>query len=104
MSRELRTFSRTLMESAKTINNTTSVIKSVKRLAGGSRSSNISSKLITAGMACIVFPEPIISDILGSMLIATGMLLKSRREPTIVDVFRETRRIMVNLKRVNMEL
>ncbi|MEM2811749.1 MAG: hypothetical protein QXH62_02360 [Candidatus Bathyarchaeia archaeon] len=104
LSRELRAFSRILMESAKTLNNTTSVIKSVKCLTGGSRSSNIGSKLITAGMACIVFPEPLFSDVVGSMLIATGMLLKSRRGPTIADIFKETRRIMVGLKRINMEL
>lgn len=103
-SRDLRIFGRVLEESAKTMGDATLAIKSIKRLAGSPKGGDLSTKLITAGMACVVFPEPFISDIFGSTLIAAGMLLKSRKGPTIVDMFRETRRIMTDLRRTNVEL
>ncbi|MEM2400854.1 MAG: hypothetical protein QW305_06655 [Candidatus Bathyarchaeia archaeon] len=102
--RDLRLVGRSFNDALNTIGSVVGEVKSVKRLAGGSKSGDLGSKLIAAGMACVIFPEPIISDIAGSMLIATGMLIKSRRGPTLTDVFRETRRVMSMLRDVNMML
>lgn len=103
-SRDLRIFGRVLKESTKIMGDTTLAIKSIKRLAGSPKGGDLSTKLITAGMACVVFPEPFISDIFGSTLIAAGMLLRSRRGPTIVDMLREIRRIVTDLERTNVKL
>lgn len=104
LSRDLRTFGKTIKGSIKTIEDTTHTIDHIKRLAGRSKSGDVSSKLITAGMACLLFPEPVFSDIIGSMLIATGMVVRNRKGPTIMDVFKETRKMMTDLRKINMEL
>jgi len=103
-SRDLKIFGHVLEESAKIMDDATLAIKLIKRLAGSPKSGDLSTKLITAGMACVVFPEPFISDIFGSTLIATGMLLRSRRGPTMVDIFREIKRIMTDLERISVKL
>lgn len=104
-SRDLRIFRRVLEESIKTMGDATLVIKSIKRLAGSPKGGDLSTKLITADMTCMVFSEPFISDIFGSTLIAAGMLLKSRKGLMIVDIFgfREIRRIMTDLERTSVK-
>lgn len=104
LSKDLRIFGQTLRDSAKVLGSTVLVTRSIKRLAGGSKSSDLGSKLITAGMACVVFPEPLFSDLIGLMLIATGMLVRSGREPTIMEMLKETKRVMVNLRRAIIEM
>ncbi|MEM1507492.1 MAG: hypothetical protein QXU02_01090 [Candidatus Bathyarchaeia archaeon] len=104
LSKDLRIFGRTFSECAKVMGDTTQVVKSVKPLMGNYGSSGLGSKLIAAGMACIVFPEPVVSDIIGSTLIAAGMLIKSRRGLTAMDVLKETRKIMNDLRRISVEL
>jgi len=101
LSKDLKFFGQSLKGSAKIMGDVALVTKSVKRLVGGSKSGDLSSKFITAGMACVVFPEPVFSDIVGWTLIATGALLKSRKGPTITDIFRETRKIMADIKKIN---
>lgn len=104
LSKELKAFGKTVRETAKVISDAAVNAKSIKRLIGSPGNGDLSAKLITAGMACIAFPEPLVSDILGSALIASGMLLKSRRGPTIVEIFRETSKILSGLKKLNTEV
>jgi hypothetical protein len=98
ISRDLRIFCQTLSGVATEIDKTRQTIKSVRRLIGGSGSDGLESKMIAAGAALIAFPEPIISDIAGSALIASGMLVKGIRGPTITDMFKEARKAMRVLK------
>lgn len=98
MSRDLRRFCQTLSDVATEIDKTRQTIKSVRRLIGGSGRDCLESKVIAAGAALIAFPEPIISDVAGSALIASGMLIKGIRGPTITDMFKEVRKAMSVLK------
>ena len=50
---------------------------------------NSSSKLIKLGIALIALPEPILSDALGTALIAAGLLKRKARKIGVRDVYRE---------------
>ncbi|MBS7648472.1 MAG: hypothetical protein QXK89_01690 [Candidatus Bathyarchaeia archaeon] len=103
LSRDLKTIGRVfndIADVASNINNTTKPLKRLINIKNGSWS----SKLITAGIACVAFPEPVFSDILGCTLITTGIIINKSKEPTIIDVFRETRKIGTDLKRLNKDL
>ncbi|MEM2560323.1 MAG: hypothetical protein QXD53_06010 [Candidatus Bathyarchaeia archaeon] len=102
--RELKLFGQTINEAATALKNVIQVTKSIKRLAGSPSGSNLSSKLITAGMACIAFPDPTISDVIGTALVATGVALKKKSGPTIIDIFKENRKIMASIKKIYQEL
>ncbi|MCX8170848.1 MAG: hypothetical protein N3E47_02575 [Candidatus Bathyarchaeota archaeon] len=104
LSKNFKSISKTFSEVAEAVSGTVQAVKPIKRLAGCPKSGGLGSKLITAGMACIIFPEPVISEITGSMLIAAGVLIESRRGPTITDVFREIRRITNDLRKINVEI
>jgi hypothetical protein len=59
--------------------------------------------LIKAGLALIVFPEPIVSDVLGTFLIAAGTVQQGiRRRSIYVDnvykTFQETMKEIKNIK------
>ncbi len=59
--------------------------------------------LIKLGLALIVFPEPLISDILGSLLIAAGTIQEGlcRRAMRVEDISETFQRIMRDLREVN---
>lgn len=102
--RDTKIVGKTFNEVTRAMNSTTQVTKSVRRLSGCSQGGDLGSKLIAAGMACIVFPEPVISDILGSTLVVAGMFIKGRRGSTIMDIFKEAGRITSELRKVNLEI
>jgi len=102
--RDLRSISRSFNEALNAVNGVVSTVKYVKRLTGGPGGRDLGSKLVAAGMACVIFPEPILSDIAGWMLITAGMLIKSRRGPTLTDLPKETRRVMSTLREINVIL
>lgn len=104
LSRDLRVISQTFNEVADIMSGSVRVAESVKGLIGGSGGGDLGSKLIATGVACIAFPEPFISDIIGSTLIAAGMVIKGRRGITVIDVFKETRKTMTTLRKINMQL
>lgn len=103
LSKDLKIISQTYNEIANAMKSTADTIKPMKNLMG-IRRSKIGSKLITAGITCIAFPEPIFSDALGLTLIAAGVIISGRRGTTVIDVFRETKRLMRDLERINNEL
>ncbi|MEM2859758.1 MAG: hypothetical protein QXR40_03600 [Candidatus Bathyarchaeia archaeon] len=100
-SKDLKIISQTFNEVANTTKGTADTIKPIKNLVGIRRSG---SKLITAGITCIALPEPILSDILGLTLVAAGIVISGKREATVIDVFRETKRLMRDLQRINSDL
>lgn len=102
-SKDLKIISQTFNEVANTTKGTADTIKPIKNLVG-IRRSGLGSKLITAGITCIALPEPILSDILGLTLVAAGIVISGKRETTVIDVFRETKRLMRDLQRINSEL
>lgn len=104
LSKDIRFFGKILKDSAKTMNDALPAAKHVRHLVGGFKSGNLSSKLIKAGMTCIFFPEPLFSNIIGSTLVTAGILAKNRKELTITDMFRETRKVMTELRKISMEL
>lgn len=55
-------------------------------VGGKSRISKLSNGLIKIGVLAIVFPEPIVSDLLGYLLITTGFMLRKLRKETIADL------------------
>ncbi len=101
--KDIRSIGQTYREAFNAISNVSSVIKPVKRLFNDEKSS-LGSRLITAGVALIVFPEPIASDIMGTTLIAAGTLLKWIREPNVADIYRELRKINRSLGSFNREI
>ncbi|MEM2644306.1 MAG: hypothetical protein QW592_05510 [Candidatus Bathyarchaeia archaeon] len=102
-SKDLKIISQTFNEVANTTKGTADTIKPIKNLVG-IRRSGLGSKLITAGITCIALPEPILSDILGLTLVAAGIVISGKRETTVIDVFRETKRLMRDLQRINSDL
>jgi hypothetical protein len=63
---------------------------------------NQRSTLIEIGLACIAFPDPLVSDVLGSFLIAAGLIQKRIKNSglyledvnnTLPNLFRELREI-----------
>jgi hypothetical protein len=101
--KDIRVIGQTYREVFNAMNNVSNVIKPVKRLFSDEKS-RLGSKLITAGVALVVFPEPIVSDIMGTTLIAAGTLISRIREPNVMDIYRELRRINRGLGSFNREI
>lgn len=101
--KDIRVIGQTYREVFNAMNSVSNVIKPVKRLFSDEKS-RFGSKLITAGVALIVFPEPIVSDVMGTTLIAAGTLISRIREPNVVDIYRELRRINRSLGSFNREV
>lgn len=103
MIRDIRIIGQTYREAFNAMNNVPGAIKPVKRLFNDEKSS-LGSKLITAGVALIVFPEPIVSEVMGTTLIAAGALMSKIREPNVSDICRELRKINRSLGSFNREI
>lgn len=103
LSKDLKIIGQTLNDSANAMVHVNNIVRSIKRLISA-KSDRLGSKLIAAGVTCIAFPEPLFSDALGLTLIATGLIISKCRGPTVIDVFREARRIEADLRRLNREL
>ena len=73
----------------KNVEDAATIVKSLKRYMGKEEYRSDSSKLIALGIALIAFPEPIISDTLGTALIAVGLLKRKMRKISIRDVYEE---------------
>jgi len=103
LAEDLKDINGTFKSVAGAINNVIGTARSVKRLID-SKNSNLGSKLVTAGLACVAFPEPIFSDILGWSLVVAGAIINRSKRPTVFDIFREVERIESDLKRFNRDL
>jgi len=73
-------------------------IKPVRRLVGA-KDGGVGSKLIAAGAACIAFPEPLFSDVIGLALLTAGLIINGGRNLTVIYVLREYRKVETELRR-----
>ncbi|MEM3641422.1 MAG: hypothetical protein QXH37_05840 [Candidatus Bathyarchaeia archaeon] len=77
--RVLNELKESYVDSLKTVKEATEEVKMAKQLwRGGDK-----SILIKVGLALIAFPEPIISDVLGSFLVAVGTVQKGIQRRTL---------------------
>ena len=64
--------------------------------------STIGKKLIKAGILLLVFPEPFVSHLIGSMLLAAGMSFEKLRGPSISELgirYRDSLRLIEEFRR-----
>ncbi|MCX8188656.1 MAG: hypothetical protein N3F64_03015 [Nitrososphaeria archaeon] len=59
---------------------------------------NIGNKITSVGIALIAFPDPTISDIIGSALILSGQYIQRRSPIGIEDVYKQFNKISSSLK------
>jgi len=83
--------------------------KSLKSLIGEPDAETQRSRLISAGIALIALPEPTITDIAGTILIAAGLIkdriIKNRmKQLSIVDVYRTFQGTIKELNDIRQEL
>ncbi|MCS7120800.1 MAG: hypothetical protein RMJ07_06100 [Nitrososphaerota archaeon] len=100
ISRDLRMISQTFKEAADVMVGSLDAVRSVRPLVAGSRANSIGSKMIKVGFGCVMFPEPFISDLIGSALIVAGMLIKKTGGRNIAEVLREAQRSMSVLRKI----
>jgi len=101
---EIKTLTASIKETSKDYVAATALVAS--SLAKGSRStkklwkSGNKSLLIKAGLALIVFPEPIVSDMLGTALLAAGAVQEGIKRKSIYldDLPKALRSVMEDLK------
>jgi len=79
-------------------------IRPVKRLVGNPYAESFDSWLIKAGIALVVFPDPTISDLIGSIMIAAGLIRRRMKQPTTADILLEFRDMTKSLKNIREEL
>lgn len=99
LSRDMKVIGQTFNIAVNAIKDISNSVKPVKRLVSA-RDSGVGSKLITAGAACIAFPEPLFSDVIGLALLTAGLIINRGRNLTVMDVIREHRRIEADLRRL----
>ena len=67
---------------------------------------NRKGALIEIGLACIAFPEPIVSDILGSLLISIGLVQRRMKKSAlyIEDVNKNLPHLFKDLKEIRQQV
>jgi len=84
-------------EVGRTLNEILDTTKPLKRFMGQPDGRATSSRLITAGIALIAFPDPTITDIMGTALVIAGIMKDRMKETTMIDVTKEIHKITMNL-------
>ncbi len=79
-------------------------VKPLKRLIGNPYASSLDSWLLRAGIALIVFPDPTVSDVIGFILVAAGLVKKGMKQLTVADILIEFRDTTKSLESVRQEL
>jgi hypothetical protein len=64
----------------------------------------VDSCLIRAGITLIAFPAPIISDLVGSAIVAAGLVKRRLKQPTMADVYVEFTDTVKSLERIRQDL
>ncbi len=101
---ELKTLAASLKETSKDYAATTALVgSSIADSAGGTKKlwkSGNKPLLIKAGLALIVFPEPIISDLLGTSLLVAGAVQQGIKRKSIYldDLPKALRSVTEDLK------
>jgi len=100
-----REVSRNRREFNEAIDGVADAVKNLKPLIGEPNAEARGSQLISVGIAMIALPEPtLVTDVVGSALVAAG-LIKDRMKPTTVaDISREVQGIIKKLGNITQEL
>ena len=78
---------------------------SVNGVVGSDDSSNVGKTLIKAGTCLIAFPEPVISDIVGTALVVTGFTLnRLGRKDNVRELYKEQQKNMRDMQRLQREV
>jgi len=75
------------------------VNKHVNRISNKGKR-NLGNKITSLGIALIAFPDPTISDLVGSALVLTGQYIQRKSSIGIEDVYREFNKIGSKLKEI----
>jgi hypothetical protein len=102
----IRESSVSYQEFGKTLERCTEETKPLKPLIGkpGGEAGLKDSRLVKAGIALILFPDPTISDLVGYTLVAAGYLKNRMKRSTAADVCRELQETMKTLKELTLNL
>ena len=76
----------------------------LKRLVGNPFKESMDSWLIRAGITLIAFPEPTISDLVGSAMVAAGLVKRRLKQLTMADVYVEFTDTVKSLERIRQDL
>jgi len=88
------------------VNGTVEIVKPLKRLIGENsvEAKAKDSRLITAGIALIAFPDPTITDVVGAGLVAAGLIKSRMRQTTAADVCEELRKVTRKIENLKKEI
>jgi len=78
--------------------------KFLKRLIGESNPEAQRSWLIAAGIALIALPDPTITDLIGTIMVAAGLIKSRMRRLSIVDVYKAFQGTVKELNEIRREL
>jgi len=107
--RELKTTAAVLQELGLSYEETLKILKGVakdSRYAERLWKKGDDTKLVKIGLALIAFPEPAVSDIIGTLLVSAGIVqAKMKRSALhIEDIFNTFQDVNRNLLRIRQEL
>ena len=90
----------------KILNGTVGTVKPLKSIVGeNSAEANAKdSKLIAAGIALIAFPDPTITDAIGTGMVAAGLIRRKMRRVTAADAQDELQRIAKEIANLKKEI
>ncbi|NHV96499.1 MAG: hypothetical protein HA494_01725 [Thaumarchaeota archaeon] len=88
----------TYLEVCKNLEEAATAAKNLKQYMGRGDGRRSGSTLIALGVALIAFPDPTISDAIGTALIALGLLKRKMRKIGVRDVYEEMRQAVSYLK------
>jgi hypothetical protein len=100
----LRELSQSYEEFGKMLSGVVDTVKPLKRLIGDPEGKSNGSQFITAGIALIAFPVPIITDVPGATLIVAGLIQNRVRQTTAMDVYKELQQVTGKLENISKEL
>jgi len=78
--------------------------KFLKRLIGNPNPEAQRSWLIAAGIALIAFPDPTITDLIGTIMVATGIIKSRMKKLSIVDAYKAFQGTVKELNEIRWEL
>jgi len=78
--------------------------KRLKRLIGNPNDKDQGSRLITAGIALIAFPDPTITDLIGGAIVVAGLIKNRMKQATVVDVYKEFHEAFKKIEKTRREI
>lgn len=104
--RDLANTQREIINTTRNIPNPATDIKQLKQLIGKENQTSLGSKFIKAGIFLVIgIPEPVVSDLAGAALIATGYTMnKLTNHATIRDVFTTINKTTKDIAQFKKEL